>query len=133
MVESFGKPGRRFLARWPSAAATQAARRRIRELTGRRLLRVPVEDVVANLNRFLSGWGGYFRRGNSTTQFHKLDRYAVERLGRFVGQRHGLQGSHSPMAAGSFASRATSACARSSDASTTAPRTRPGEGCRCAV
>jgi RNA-directed DNA polymerase len=91
MVESFSKPGRYFLARWPSAAATQAARQRIRELTARRLLRLPVEDVVANLNRFLTGWGGYFRRGNSTTQFHKLDRYAVERLGRFVGQRHGFK------------------------------------------
>jgi RNA-directed DNA polymerase len=91
MVESFSKPGRHFLARWPSAAATQAARQRIRELTDRRLLRLPVEDVVAHLNRFLTGWGGYFRRGNSTTQFHKLDRYAVERLGRFVGQRHGFK------------------------------------------
>jgi group II intron reverse transcriptase/maturase len=91
MVESFSKPGRYFLARWPSAAATQAARQRIRELTDRRLLRLPVEDVVANLNRFLTGWGGYFRRGTSTTQFHKLDRYAVERLGRFVGQRHGFK------------------------------------------
>ncbi|MGH9382613.1 MAG: group II intron reverse transcriptase/maturase [Thermoanaerobaculia bacterium] len=91
MVESFSKPGWHFLARWPSAAATQAARTRIRELTARRLLRLPVEDVVANLNRFLTGWGGYFRRGNSTVQFHKLDRYAVERLGRFVGQRHGFK------------------------------------------
>jgi RNA-directed DNA polymerase len=91
MVESFSKPGRHFLARWPSARATQAARQRIRELTDRRLLRLPVEDVVASLNRFLAGWGGYFRRGNSTTQFHKLDRYAVERLGRFVGQRHGFK------------------------------------------
>jgi RNA-directed DNA polymerase len=91
MVESFSKPGVRFLARWPSARAMQAARTRIRELTDRRLLRLPVEDVVASLNRFLTGWGGYFRRGNSTTQFHKLDRYAVERLGRFVGQRHGFK------------------------------------------
>jgi RNA-directed DNA polymerase len=91
MVESFSKPGRHFLARWPSARAMQAARQRIRELTDRRLLRLPVEDVAANLNRFLTGWGGYFRRGNSTTQFHKLDRYAVERLGRFVGQRHGFK------------------------------------------
>jgi group II intron reverse transcriptase/maturase len=91
MVRSFSKPGVRFLARWPSARAMQAARQRIREITDRRLLRLPVPDVVANLNRFLTGWGGYFRRGNSTTQFHKLDRYAVERLGRFVGQRLGFK------------------------------------------
>jgi len=88
MVESFSKPGRHFLARWPSAAATQAARRRIRELTDRRLLRLSVEDVVANLNRFLTGWAGYFRRGNSTTQFHKLDLYTAERLARWIGKRH---------------------------------------------
>jgi RNA-directed DNA polymerase len=47
-----------------------------------------VEDVVANLNRFLTGWAGYFRRGNSTTQFHKLDLYTAERLARWIGMRH---------------------------------------------
>jgi RNA-directed DNA polymerase len=88
MVESFSKPGRHFLARWPSAAATQVARTRIRELTDRRLLLLPLEDVVANLNRFLTGWAGYFRRGNSTTQFHKLDLYTAERLARWIGMRH---------------------------------------------
>lgn len=88
MVESFSKPGWHFLARWPSAAATQAARAKIRELTDRRLLRLPVEDVVTNLSRFLTGWAGYFRRGNSTTQFHKLDLYTAERLARWIGMRH---------------------------------------------
>jgi RNA-directed DNA polymerase len=88
MVESFSKPGWHFLARWPSATATQAARAKIRELTDRRLLRLPVEDVVTNLSRFLTGWAGYFRRGNSTTQFHKLDLYTVERLARWIGMRH---------------------------------------------
>jgi group II intron reverse transcriptase/maturase len=88
MVESFSKPGARFLARWPSARAMQAARLRISELTDRRLLLLPVEDVVASLNRFLAGWAGYFRRGNSTTQFHKLDLYVAERLARWIGKRH---------------------------------------------
>jgi RNA-directed DNA polymerase len=88
MVESFRRPGWHFLARWPSAAATQAARTRIRELTERRLLLLPLEDVVANLNRFLTGWAGYFRHGNSTTQFHKLDLYVAERLARWIGKRH---------------------------------------------
>lgn len=88
MVESFSKPGARFLARWPSARAMQAARQKISELTDRRLLLLPLEDIVANLNRFLTGWAGYFRRGNSTTQFHKLDRYVAERLARWIGKRH---------------------------------------------
>jgi len=88
MVVSFSKPGYRYLARWPSAAAMQAARTRIRALTDRRLLLLPLEDVVANLNRFLTGWAGYFRRGNSTTQFHKLDLYTAERLALWIGKRH---------------------------------------------
>ncbi|HET9721076.1 MAG TPA: group II intron reverse transcriptase/maturase, partial [Solirubrobacteraceae bacterium] len=88
MVESFSKPGFYFLARWPSARAMQSARAKIRELTERRLLRLPLEDIVANLNRFLTGWAGYFRRGNSTTQFHKLDLYVAERLARWIGKRH---------------------------------------------
>jgi len=88
MVESFSKPGWYFLARWPSAAATKAARQKIRELTDRRRLWLSAEDVVADLGRFLTGWAGYFRHGNSTTQFHKLDLYTAERLARSIGKRH---------------------------------------------
>lgn len=88
MVDSFSKPGVRFLARWPSARAMQAARMRIREITDRRLLLLPVEDVVANLNRFLTGWGGYFRRGNSSRMFDKIDHFAFDRVARFLGERH---------------------------------------------
>jgi RNA-directed DNA polymerase len=88
MVDSLSRPGFRFMARWPSARATQTARQRIRELTDRRLLRLPPEEVVANLNRFLIGWGGYFRYGNSTRQFDKIDRYALARVARLLGARH---------------------------------------------
>jgi group II intron reverse transcriptase/maturase len=88
MVDSFSKPGFRFMARWPSARATATAKQRIRELTDRRLLLLPVEDVVSNLNRFLIGWGGYFRYGNSSRQFDKIDRYALDRVARFLGARH---------------------------------------------
>lgn len=46
-----------FLVRWPSPQAPQ--RYRVREITDRRRLLVPVEDVVQDLNRFLRGWSGY--------------------------------------------------------------------------
>jgi Reverse transcriptase (RNA-dependent DNA polymerase) len=42
-----------FLARWPSRAAMRHARDRVRELTARPRLLLPVEDVVRELNRFL--------------------------------------------------------------------------------
>jgi RNA-directed DNA polymerase len=64
-----------FLARWPSRQAMQHARDRVRELTGRDRLRWPVEQVVGDLNRFLRGWAGYFRYGNSTVQFDQIIRH----------------------------------------------------------
>jgi RNA-directed DNA polymerase len=94
MVASLRRPGFRFLARWPSARAMQAARTRIRELTDRRLVYLPVEDVAGSLNRFLIGWRNYFRRGNSSRQFGKIDRYAFARL---LGERHQQ---HPPLACG---------------------------------
>jgi RNA-directed DNA polymerase len=77
-----------FLARWPSRQAMQHARDRVRELTDRRRLLVPVDDVVQDVNRFLRGWAGYFRYGNSARQFNKINLYALNRLSRFVAKRH---------------------------------------------
>src|SRR6266540_4135132 len=88
MVDSFRRPGVRWLARWPSARAMQAARTRIREITDRRLLLRPPEEIVADLNRFLTGWGGYFRHGNSSRCFDKIDNYAFDRVARFLGKKH---------------------------------------------
>ena len=50
-----------FLARWPTRQAMQHARDRMRELTMRRRLLVPVEIIVQELNRFLRGWAGFYR------------------------------------------------------------------------
>jgi RNA-directed DNA polymerase len=77
-----------FLARWPSRQAIQRARERIRELTDRRRLLVPVEEIVQDVNRFLRGWAGYFRHGNSARHFHLMRTYATDRLAFFVAKRH---------------------------------------------
>jgi len=77
-----------FLARWPCARAMQHARDRIRELTHRRRLLVAVEEVVQDVNRFLRGWAGYFRYGNSARPFLKIRTYALGRLALFVAKRH---------------------------------------------
>ena len=79
-----------FLARWPSRKAAQHARDRIRELTARSRLAVPVEYVVRDLNLFVGGWAGYFRYGNSAESFDKISAYADERMCLFVGKRHKL-------------------------------------------
>jgi RNA-directed DNA polymerase len=77
-----------FLARWPSRQAMQHARRRIHELTDRRRLLLPVEDVVQDVNRFLRGWSGYFRYGNSADAFGKITFHALVRLASFIAKRH---------------------------------------------
>jgi group II intron reverse transcriptase/maturase len=77
-----------FLARWPSRQAMQRARERVRELTARDRLRWPVEQIVQDLNRFLRGWAGYFRYGNSTVQFDQIIRHADRRLALLIAKRH---------------------------------------------
>ncbi len=77
-----------FLARWPSRQATQHARQRLRELTDRSRLLVNVETIVQQVNRFLRGWAGYFRHGNSARAFDKITQHALNRIARFVAKRH---------------------------------------------
>jgi RNA-directed DNA polymerase len=78
-----------FLARWPSRRAMQHARDRLRALTRRDRLLLGVEHVTQELNRFLRGWAGYFRYGNSARQFDQIIRHAFNRLAIFVAKRHG--------------------------------------------
>jgi len=77
-----------FLVRWPSRQAMQHARQRIGEITARDRLRLPVEEIVQDLNRFLAGWAGYFRYGNSAQFFDKITLHAVNRLSIFVANHH---------------------------------------------
>jgi group II intron reverse transcriptase/maturase len=91
MVRSRGIRGRggvAFLARWPSNRAMARARDRIRELTHRSRLLLPVEVIVADLNRFLRGWANYYRYGHSTTRFHHIEQQARDRLALLIGKRH---------------------------------------------
>lgn len=83
------KTGRPYAACWPSRAAMTAARGRVRALTSPDRIGRPAIMVVEELNRFLRGWGAYFRHGNSTRQFHHLDQFVFERLARFIARKHG--------------------------------------------
>ena len=78
-----------FLARWPSRKAIQRARDRIREITGRKRLLVPVEDIVGELNVFLRGWAGFFRYGNSARVLGQIRNYALRAARVVAVQRHG--------------------------------------------
>jgi RNA-directed DNA polymerase len=77
-----------FLARWPSDQAMQRMRDRMRDLTDRRRVRVPVAEIVAEMNRALWGWASYFRHGNSTLRFAAIRAYALMRLALMIAKRH---------------------------------------------
>jgi RNA-directed DNA polymerase len=71
------------MPRWPADKAMAHARGRIRELTARPRLLLPVEAVVQDINVFLRGWATYFRHGHSAARFDKIRQYAIERMGDF--------------------------------------------------
>ena len=43
---------------------------------------------MQDVNRFLRGWAGYFRYGNSAVAFDKITLHAVTRVTGFVAKRH---------------------------------------------
>jgi RNA-directed DNA polymerase len=77
----------RYLNVTPSAKAMSKARERIRELTDRKRNFVPIPQMIGAVNRFLKGWGGYFRHGYPRQQFDKLNGYVVERLRNHLNRR----------------------------------------------
>lgn len=91
LVRSRPRNGQRrvvFLARWPSDRAMQHARDRVRAITARTWLRMPVEVIVRDINEFLCGRTGYFRFGHSAERFSKLRQCVRMRVALFVSHRH---------------------------------------------
>ncbi len=86
--------GRTYLFRWPSAKAMRNIRAKIRELTDRRRRAglKDVNEVIADLNPVLKGWGGYFRTGNASRQFTAIDYYVWRRITRMLGKQRGFHG-----------------------------------------
>jgi len=70
-----------FLNRWPSPRSMARIRERVRQVcdprrnSGRRLV-----TVIRELRPVLLGWAAYFRTGNASRTFAKIDRHALERL-----------------------------------------------------
>ncbi len=77
---------------WPSQKAMKAVREKIRQITTRKRLSNPIEEVIRFLNMVIRGWRNYFRIGNSTKKYQDLDRYVEERLRRWVRSQKGTRG-----------------------------------------
>jgi group II intron reverse transcriptase/maturase len=92
MVESWKRPGRYYLQKWPSHRAMASIRAKIRERTPRGYASLDMATVVENLNPVLRGWGNYFRYGNSSRKFNAIDSYVHQRLAKLASVKHGFSG-----------------------------------------
>jgi RNA-directed DNA polymerase len=83
---------------WPGQKAMQSVRCKIHDITTRKRLSNPPEEVVKYLNLVIRGWRNYFRIGNSTKKFQDLDRYVRMRLRQLARTRKGAKGAWSEKA-----------------------------------
>ena len=69
--------------RWPSKKAQQRFRKRVRRLVGPPMrLRVHWRDCMKALRKYLTGYCQYYRHGQSTAVFRKLDYFVECRIAR---------------------------------------------------
>lgn len=83
--------GKCFLFRWPSRAAMNAIREKIRQRTQHRRWAgmTDIREVIRLLNPVLRGWGGYFRTGNASKKFHAIDEFVHRRLLHLMARKGG--------------------------------------------
>ena len=80
--------GRAYIGTRPSPASVQSICRRVSELTTRRDGLLPPGDVVARLNRLLTGWANYFILGQVSPAYAAIDRHATRRLRQWLCRKH---------------------------------------------
>ena len=50
------------------------------------------EVIVRRLNQKLEGWANYFRLAEVSPAYQAIDRYAIQRLRRWLCKKHKVQG-----------------------------------------
>ena len=79
--------GKRYLNVEPSAKALARERAKLREQTGVERSFIPVNVLVAELNRHLKGWANYFSYGYPRRAFRKINHYVRLRLAVHLRRR----------------------------------------------
>lgn len=82
------KGGRwKYLNLTPSKASLKRARQRIREETAPGNCFKPTPEVVANINRFLTGWAAYFKVGYPRKAYRDIHHYTSTRILAHLNRR----------------------------------------------
>ena len=75
----------------PSDKAVKKIKAKLTELTQRELTCIPLEDVVARVNRGLMGWVNYFHYRNSSVAISKVRHHTEERLRTHLRKRYKIR------------------------------------------
>ena len=79
---------RMYLYRWPSPKSVRSIQERVNEKTDpRRNGGADPRDILADLRPILLGWAAYFRTGNASLIFAKVERYVLNRINFFLRHR----------------------------------------------
>lgn len=76
-----------YLNMTPSKKAVIRAYARIREMTSSAQCWKPLDVLIAEINRYLTGWSEYFSLGYPRVAYRKVNRFVVERLSRHMHRR----------------------------------------------
>ncbi|HDR14062.1 MAG TPA: group II intron reverse transcriptase/maturase [Desulfobacteraceae bacterium] len=82
------KTGKPYASVQPADKSFAKIKARLKELTGRNLTPIPLQEIVENVNRSLRGWVNYFHYRNSSRVMNKVKTYTEERLRTHLMKRH---------------------------------------------
>lgn len=82
-----GKSRTKFCLITPSDKSLKKAFEEIRERTSPKNGFKPILKVIEEVNRFLRGWGEYFKLGHPSAVFSKINRHVSHKLYKFLQRR----------------------------------------------
>jgi len=82
------KQRRQVLSTRPSKKAVKRLQATISEMTSRRQLLLDESLLVRRLNRVLTGWANYFRRGPVSEAYRNIDLHVLQRIRRWLVSKH---------------------------------------------
>lgn len=84
---------KRYTQKWAKKEAVKKLEQKIREITGKRAtLKLSLDEIIKLINPILRGWMNYFKFGNSSKTFNRIDSYIHERLALWWSKKHQKQG-----------------------------------------
>jgi hypothetical protein len=85
------KNGGSLMLVYPSPRSQERFRKRVRQLV-HHSIPLRVKEQVANLNRYLQGWMGYYRLAHGSDTFSELVRFVNLRVRHVIWRRRGRRG-----------------------------------------